>query len=246
MKSYHFARLLTLSLFFITSFSLVAMEKPAEKSKEDQLWDAITEKELAKVQSLIQVDPTDTKPLDINHRYAHSANQTALMHAIQIGDPRAIRFIAQVPGLDVTIQDDNGWSALGWSIFSDSTVSLQTLLQFGKQFVPPLDLNERCQNGRTALNHAVERGNVEQVKLLCNEEEVDPNQPTLSEWFSPLHNAIRGRDKKGLLMIRMLVDKGAHLEYCRTRSGLTPLGSCRFIVFCKKLGISLRIVFLHY
>ena len=124
MKSYNFARLLTFSLFFITSFSLVGMEKPAEKSKEDQLWDAITKKELAKVQSLMRVDPTDTKPLDINHRYVHSANQTALMHAIQIGDPRVIRFIAQVPGLDVTIQDRNGWSALGWAVFSDSIAAI--------------------------------------------------------------------------------------------------------------------------
>lgn len=222
MTSFPFARLLTFSLFFLTSFSLIAMEKPAKKSKEDQLWDAITEKELAKVQSLIRVNPTDTKPLDINHRYFHSANQSVLMHAIQIGDPRAIRLIAQVPGLDVTIKDRYGWSALSWAVFSDSAAPLQILVQFRKQFVPALDFNERRHYGQTALSYALEHEHVERALLLCQEDSVDPNIPDIATGYYALHHAMRGTDKESLRIIRLLIDKGAQIN-CKTRNDKSPL-----------------------
>lgn len=172
--------------------------------------------------------------IDINYQYPEDDNKTPLIQAVRYGNPDVIRLILSVPGLNVLFKCEGDWSALFWSMNESSGIALKTLLAQRASLTQKLNLNERAKDGSTPLHVAIARGNLEAVKLLCKEAEVDPNIPSNMSAGTceayPLHAAMKAfveTVEMALLIIRQLMDKGALID-CQDNSHHTPLISALY------------------
>ena len=216
---------------FLASNMIFGMEQPAltigdNAQKQQSLLDLIKQyapndkinkEELRKLLSEV----------NINHQYPAHNNETALIRAILRGNPAVVREILATPGLDAHILTRTLDDAL--HIATADPAALRLLIESKASLNPPLDLNHRIQGGITPLYKACQSGQVEAVRLLCAEPEVNPNI-SAGEYFSdgnyPLHRAITlpdnwFADHASLLIIRMLADKNAFME-CENNKKETP------------------------
>jgi len=100
-------------------------------------------------------------------------------------------------GANIDAQDQNGWTALMWSVSHGDLKVIQLLLDGGA------NINVRDQKGSTALAEAAERGYIKIVKLLL-EKGADPH----SKGTALLASTKRG-DRE---IMNLLVDKGANFN----------------------------------
>ncbi len=235
----------------LASGALIAMEESAGLSKEImehstkqyQLLHALkrSNKPGAKKESLETVKKLLAKKgseveIDINFQYPGLSNQTPLMLALWHGNSDVIRLVLSTPGLNASIQDRDERTALHHCVQNRKNIEpLKLLLEQGPHLNPALDLNQRGQDGMTALWSAIHDRNLEAVKLLCQKAEIDANIPTEKYAFGgnyPLHEAMSHKAmsnvENGPLLIRLLADRGARMD-CTNATGQTPLslGLCR-------------------
>ena len=159
--------------------------------------------------------------IDINYRYPAFGNATVLIQAIFSRNLVILKEVLATPGLDASITTSNDKAALHLAVGYPS--ALRVLITSKISLTPLLDLNQQGLGGATPLYDACQCGNVESVRLLCAEPEVNPNIPAQEycDGNYPLHMAVTGRLPEKLLIIRALADKGAFME-CENNNKETP------------------------
>ena len=188
--------------------------------------------------------------VEINYQCPAFSNQTALIRAIARGNPGVIKEVLSTPGLDVNITTLSYDAAA--HVATCSPAVLKLLIENKTSVTPQLDLNQRGTKGTTPLYAACRSSNVDAVRLLCAEPEVDPNIPTGEDAGNyPLHEAVRGVERETvagmdcpeLLIIRALADKGAFIE-CENKKMETPfllafkrLRDNRFIAYNRLIAV---------
>lgn len=161
--------------------------------------------------------------IDINYRYREHEEATPLLIAIETGNISVIRLLLAVPGIDVLSKRYEGdFTSIQWCISYHATGEpLKTLLDCMKEHNLPFNLN-MASAGQPLLSFAILKGNVEAVKLLCQEAQVNPNTTHEFNGNTPLHTSAERWIPNQVAIIRLLVDKGAKID-STNHDGQTPL-----------------------
>ncbi len=191
-----------------------AGETSGSLEKEYQLLEAIDDSIVPELKegALDAIRALIKDGVNINFQYPAKSNITPLMLSIKQANYVVMHLLLSTKGLDIRIKDARGWEAIHYCITrGQDTQALKLLLEHRTSLSPALALNAVTQNGSTVLNFAAEQGNLDHLELLCKEADVNPNIPDTSCEIGnfPLHQAVKGAHETGLLMIRLLADKGA-------------------------------------
>ena len=194
-----------------------------EESQSTLLAEGKAEKQQLLFDTIKRCKPTDEidtaalrkliSEVDINYRYP----RTPLAQAIYCGNLAVLREVLATPGLNATIPVSTFGNALHTAAYYPA--ALRLLIASKASLTPPLNLNQPGEDDVTPLYRACHWGNVESVRLLCAEPEVNPNDPFYRNTYPlpferhyPLHAAVSAeRDYEGLIL-RALADKGAIME----------------------------------
>lgn len=112
----------------------------------------------------------------------HGSN--LLLAASKLGHVSAMKYLAELPGVDVTHVDEWNWNALHIASVLRHVEAVKFLLQVLGSFASNVD-----QEGRTALHHAVVRGNINITRLLLPQASSDILRADY-DGFSPLDYAV--------------------------------------------------------
>ena len=85
-----------------------------------------------------------------------------LHDAASRGNTDTVRLLCTVEGVDVNLQNKNGWTALHWAANRGNTDTVRLLCT-----VEGVDVNKQNKEGWTALHHAANSGHTDTVRLLC-------------------------------------------------------------------------------
>ncbi len=105
---------------------------------------------------------------------------------------------------------------------AERNAALETIKELIKEGGVSLNYRYPERAYSTPLMLTVKQGNLEAAKLLCKEAMVDPNIADELK-NTPLHAAMWGLNDAGLLMIRLLADKGSMMDRCLNNEWQSPL-----------------------
>ncbi len=166
-----------------------------------------------------------------------SNNLTALHFAARMGSAQIVSSLLQMPGMEVNVQDDRGFTPLDLAIEKGHVEVVKLLLEY--TFTSDLERKHSC-SGNTPLHIATKNGHVELTNLLLervneltfNKENADQNEAHLSndeghvdEAKSVLEHSesyIKEKNKDGNTPLHLAVEEGHVkvvqflLKYCNT------------------------------
>ncbi len=141
-------------------------------------------------------------------------NKTALMHAIENADKDIVDLLLN-QSINVNEKDTMGRTPLMYAAVRNYCVEiLKLLLDKGKN----IDINATDSEGNNALIYAVDRGNIDAVKLLLQKKELDINKKN-NKNETALTFAIR---RNNLELVKLLLEKGADVNNAN-KLGITIL-----------------------
>ncbi|KKT23685.1 MAG: hypothetical protein UW09_C0003G0207 [candidate division TM6 bacterium GW2011_GWF2_43_87] len=139
---------------------------------------------------------------------------TPLFSAVQGGNLDVISYLIDVAKADVNAVDQWGTTPLHKAIRSNQLEAVKLLVKKGA------DVNQKTKHFGTPLFSAAEKGNLEIMRYLIEDEHVDVNvKVDDSENFTPLHNAVTFHK---LDAVKFLIKKGADVNQGNWRL-MTPL-----------------------
>ncbi len=148
------------SFFAITMLLLVSVASPAQ-----EIFDAIKNKDLAKVKALIEQNPQVINQMDIR-------NLSPLHHALTVKSLELVLLLIENKA-DVNIAGRLGRTPLLWaiSVVENSTDMISVLIDVGAQ------IEAKDSFGYTPLVYAAQRGNADVVNLLLSKNADIPIEP---------------------------------------------------------------------
>lgn len=150
--------------------------QPSPEQLQQQWFDAARTGNMKVIKNLL-------KKIDVNvkdTRYG-SVGYTALIHAATNGHIDIIKFLLQVPGIDVNAHEQNGDTALMWAAYRRDKNIIKMLLQH-----PEIDINAQNNRGYTALHEATEYlYSLDIIQLLLSAPDININAQD-NEGNSPL------------------------------------------------------------
>ncbi len=183
--------------------------------------------------------------IEVNYRLPETAAKfgsfTPLMIAIVFDHPDVVRLLLEHTGVDVTLQNKDGWDALSIAVRHPASLKLLLECQKAAKLSPALDVNARVQGGRTALYYALEGSWWLSAVLLSTFPGVDPNICPNSQIFllhafarASSHDFELPEEKSEELAIHFqrlqtimfaLIERGLLVNYT-DEQGKTPLDAC--------------------
>jgi ankyrin repeat protein len=144
--------------------------------------------------------------------FKESVDSEELIDAAKSGDVREVeRLIRSGVHLNISRDDDDGWSALVMASYWNHPEVVKLLIRSGA------DLNIRGDGGKTALIFASRFNNIEVVKLLIRsgaDLNIRDNWGSTALIWASLHNQIE--------VVKLLIEAGANLNI-RSDGGRTAL-----------------------
>jgi ankyrin repeat protein len=231
-------------LLFIVVVCLCAMVVLSGASRANDMYDAIKAGDLAKVQSLIEADPSlvnhtgddapapplnwaategqkaiaeylISKGADVNAK-TPSMGQTALHAAVSRRYQEIVQLLLD-HGADVNVQEDWGKDTpLSYAVAFPKKEIVEMLLAKGA------DTEHADVNGLRPLHHAAAHGLLEIATLLLDKG-ADVNSKT-NDGDTPLHFAA---DMAGIKMVKLLISRGAKID-AKNKVGETAMESAAF------------------
>jgi len=104
---------------------------------------------------------------DVNAKFKDS---TPLSLAIILGDSASVKALVNAPGINVNMQDDNGYTALHDAVIAGNSGAVEALVN-----ARGINVNMQDDNGHTALHGAAITGNSRAVQALVNTPGVNVN-----------------------------------------------------------------------
>lgn len=153
--------------------------------------------------------------LDVNAVDADKS-RSALHHASRSETAEVVRLLLDTKGININLQDRNGYTPLNLACFNGNTEAVSLLL--GK---PGVDVNVVDACGNTAMHQACRGGCLEDVQLMLGSSELDINVMTARG--TPLHEALRAL-QGGVEVVQELLSRQPVPDVNATdQHGNTPL-----------------------